>query len=353
MPAKHALVAGATGIVGRRIAEHLSEVGWRVTGLCRNPPDATLPYALMPLDLTDATACLNAAQNLPDVTHVFYAARYDHPEGVTESIDINAAMLRNLVQSLAPAARGLRHVHLVFGSKYYGHMAGPVPVPLTEDVPRGRGSTYYFEQEDFIRAAQRGTSWTYSSSRPHAFIDPSADEPRNLALLIAIYASIARECGEPLAYPGTERSFSARTQFTFVPMLARAAAWMAEEPRCANQAYHVVNGDSPRWCDLWPEFARYFGLSSGAPNGPRLADCMAKKIDIWSELVERHGLRASRLESIVLWPYADYVFRPEWDIISSMSKARRDGFTESVDSVQMFTDLFDRFRREKIIPAEA
>ena len=60
-----------------------------------------------------------------------------------------------------------------------------------------------------------------------------------------------------------------------------------------------------------------------------------------------HGLEPGPLAERVLWPYADYLFAPEWDIISSMSKARRDGFSETVDSARMFIDLFDRFRREK------
>jgi len=32
------------------------------------------------------------------------------------------------------------------------------------------------------------------------------------------------------------------------------------------------------------------------------------------------------------------------------SKARRDGFAERVDSRRMFLGLFERFRRDKIIP---
>jgi hypothetical protein len=48
------------------------------------------------------------------------------------------------------------------------------------------------------------------------------------------------------------------TQFTDLRLLARCVAWMAQEPRCANQGFNVVNGDYPRWSDLWPQFARRF-----------------------------------------------------------------------------------------------
>jgi uncharacterized protein YbjT (DUF2867 family) len=46
----------------------------------------------------------------------------------------------------------------------------------------------------------------------------------------------------------------------------------------------------------------------------------------------------------------DFVFSAEWDVISDMGKARRAGWTEALDSEDMFLRLFAEFRREKIIP---
>lgn len=346
---RHALVAGATGIVGRRIAERLHASGWEVTGLSRRPPSKS-PYGLVTVDLTDPVDCRAKLAALTTVTHVFYAARYDHPEGVAESVDINANMLANLIDGIEPAAPDLRHVGLVHGTKYYGHMVGPLKLPLTEETPRARAPVFYFPQEDFVRARSRGKKWSYSTARPHTFCDDDAAEPRNAALLIALHATLARERGMPFVFPGSEQAFHARTQFTLVPLLARAVEWMASEPRCANQSYNITNGDSPRWSALWARFAEYFGVESGPPRKIRLADHVGANESVWQSLVARHGLERSTLAERVLWPYADYLFLPEWDIISDMSKARRDGFAESLDSAAMFVDLFDRFRRDKIIP---
>ena len=351
MADRHALVAGATGLVGKRIAAALHERGWQVTGLCRRIPHTRPPYGLVSVDLTDARDCSAKLVAMHDVTHIFYAARYDHPEGESESIETNAAMLVNLVGPVEIAAPGLRHVHLVHGTKYYGHMLGPLPaLPLTEDTPRARVANFYFAQEDFLRARQQGKVWTFSTSRPHTFCDAWTDEPRNAALLIAVYASLARECGTALVYPGTGKSFQARTQFTHVPLLARAVAWMATTPRCANQSYNIVNGDAPRWSELWPRFAEYFGVAPAGPAKVRLSDDMADKSGVWDTLVRRHGLEPVALPARVLWPYADYLFAPEWDIISDTSKARRDGFEDRLDSARMFLDLFEGFRRDRIIP---
>jgi nucleoside-diphosphate-sugar epimerase len=347
---RHALIAGATGIVGTRVAERLQGNGWDVTGLCRRPPESKLPYRLVPVDLTDAADCRAKLAPLRTVTHLFYAARYDHPEGTSESVDVNAAMLANLIDALEPVARGLQHVHLVHGTKYYGHMLGPLKLPLTEESPRASSENFYFAHEDFVREASRGKSWAYSTSRPHTFCDPDPAEPRNAALLIAVYASLARALDLPLDFPGSERSFHARTQFTFVPMLARAIEWMAGEPRCANQSYNITNGDSPRWSELWPRFAAYFGVEAGGPTRTRLEDHVAGRDGVWQKLVRERGLAPGPLSERVLWPYADYLFAPEWDIISSNAKARRDGYGETVDSAEMFAGLFDRFRDEKIIP---
>ncbi len=351
MAERHALVAGATGLVGRRIAAELHRSGWRVTGISRRPPSSAADWPLLPVDLARSADCRSKLAALHDVTHVFYAARYDHPEGESESIDTNAAMFANLIGAIEPAAKRLQHVHLVHGTKYYGHMLGPLEaLPLVETAPRAHVPNFYFAQEEFVRSRQHGKQWTFSTSRPHTFCDAFTEEPRNAALLIAVHASIARELGAPFVYPGTKESFRVATQFTHVPMLARAVRWMSTTPACENQSYNIVNGDSPTWSDLWQKFAEFFDVERGLPAPVRLSDYMQDKSSVWDALVRRHRLEPASLSSRVLWPYADYLFAPEWDIISSTSKARRDGFDDSVDTAAAFLEIFEQFRREKIIP---
>jgi hypothetical protein len=66
--------------------------------------------------------------------------------------------------------------------------------------------------------------------------------------------------------------------------------------------------------------------------------------------VARHRLQPSALDHIVLWNYGDYAFAPEWDIMSSMDKARRLGFDERVDTREMFARLIEGYRRGQIVP---
>ena len=116
MTTKTAVIAGASGLIGRRIAEQLlAQGGWNVVGLARRPP-ASREMRWIRVDLNNADDCRGKLASLTNATHIFYAARYDHPEGMPESVEINAAMLKNLVSVLESIAK-LQHVHAVHGSK--------------------------------------------------------------------------------------------------------------------------------------------------------------------------------------------------------------------------------------------
>ena len=53
---------------------------------------------------------------------------------------------------------------------------------------------------------------------------------------------------------------------------------------------------------------------------------------------------------LVAWPFADYVFGSDWDIMSDVTKSRLHGFHDVVDSEEMFVRLLARFRAERIVP---
>lgn len=343
-----ALVAGAGGVIGRRIAAHLVQRGWDVVGLARSAR-ARVPWRSIALDLTDANDAARKLAAVGDVTHVFYAARYDHPEGVPESESRNTAMLANLLDALTRAGAPLEHVNLVHGTKYYGH-PGPVPFPVTEATPRGARPTFYFAQEDLVRERAANGDWTWSTARPHIFSDPAPDHPRSIGLVIAVYAAIQRALNAPFFFPGSEKSFESRTQFTDTGLLAQALEWMATDSRCANEAFNVVNGDTPRWCELWPEFARMLGVEPAGPRGTCFTEYLRGKSEVWAALVERHGLRPTALDRIALWDYGDYVLRPAWDIMSAMDKARARGFERRVDTIEMFQRVFLGYRDARVIP---
>jgi hypothetical protein len=328
-----AIVAGASGLVGRCIVDQLRNKGcWSIIGLGRRAQ--SMPgVRWITVDLASAIDCQRALSPLKDVTHVFYAGRYDHPEGVPESVEINTTMLVNLVNALEPVA-ALRHVHAVHGSKYYGHQLGPVPVPMVEHQARAANRNFYFNQEDFLVERTRHGKWTYSTSRPHAFCDPAIDHPRSIGLVIAVYAAIQRELGLPFDFPASETGFHALTQFTDLALLGRA----------------VVNGDYLRWSDLWPDFAAAFDMTMGKPQNIQLEHWIKDKGPVWETVVKQHLLHPTDVHHLALWPYGDYQLRPQWDVTSSMEKARRLGFVDAVDTRVMFRKQFANYRMQRIIP---
>jgi hypothetical protein len=70
---------------------------------------------------------------------------------------------------------------------------------------------------------------------------------------------------------------------------------------------------------------------------------------VTGEIIGR-GLRRIPYDQIVSWGYGDFVFGTGFDIISSMTKARRYGFHEAVDTEEMFFRMFDELRASKVIP---
>jgi nucleoside-diphosphate-sugar epimerase len=351
MPRYCALIPGASGVVGRGLARYLAaQREWEVIGLARRSPPGPLNFPVIAVDLADAAACRAQMAGLTQVTHVFYCARASHTASVKEPIDLNAAMLCNLIDALEPVASGLRHVHLLQGSKYYGSDLGPYKTPARESDPRISEPNWYYAQEDFIIARSHGKPWHWSASRPHAICDAEPGLARSLPRIIAVYAAIARELGQPLTFPGTAENFRALYQCVDATLLAQAIVWMSTAPACANQAYNVTNGDFVRWENLWPGFAEYFGMQAGAVKTLKLAQSMADKAPVWERIVARHGLHRVTFSETALWSYGDFVFTPGYDIMSDTLKLRQSGFAECMDTQKMFFDLFDKYRAARVIP---
>src|SRR6202007_3281030 len=145
------------------------EPGVDVVAVSRRAPGAADGRRIrhLPLDLTDAAACQAARGALDGVTHMVFAAVAERP-GLVEGwrdpaqMQLNLAMLRNLLDPLSEAGR-LRHVTLLQGAKAYGgHVGRQAPIPARERSPRDPHENFYWLQEDHLkaRAAARGFSWT-------------------------------------------------------------------------------------------------------------------------------------------------------------------------------------------------
>lgn len=348
---KTALIAGATGATAKRLVEVLaSDPDWSVIGLSRNPPAAGGKTAFIRADMLDKADCARALKDASGVTHVFYTARAKHGEDTVESVEDNTAMLRNVLDAIEPVARGLAHVCLVQGGKYYGQHLGPFPTPAREEDARHMPPNFYFNQQDLLIERQRGQKWSWSTVRPDFVCDFSPDRPRNIVSILGAYAAIAAELGLPLDFPGARGCFDTLKQATDATQLARAMVFIATHPSGANQAFNVTNGDVFRWNRLWPKIAAHFGMQAGGVRTLKLAQWMTDKQPIWDRVVKRHGLTKKNLTEVALWGYADSQLAQDYDVITSTTKLRLAGFHPVVDTEGMFLDQLRQYREARILP---
>jgi nucleoside-diphosphate-sugar epimerase len=336
MERKKALVAGANGIIGKNLVEHLrAGGGWDVVGLSRRGGPGAIAVDL--LDAADTRAKVGA---LTGVTHLFYAAYQDRPTWA-ELVPPNLAMLTNLVDATAP---GLQHVSLMQGYKVYGAHLGPFKTPARETDAGHMPPEFNVDQQQFLE--RRAGEWTWSAIRPSVVGGTALGNPMNLALVIAVYASISKELGLPLRFPGEPGAYDSLLEMTDAGLLASATVWATGH----QGAFNIANGDLFRWRELWPKLAAYFDLEVAPPLRMSLVDVMADKGPLWSEIAVAHGLSASYADVSASWAFGDFVFGWDYDVFADTSKARRAGFHEYVETEQMFYRLFDEFRKARVIP---
>ena len=323
--------------------------GRAIVGLSRNPPKHPVSgVEYVHADLADAGECRRALHGHGDATHLFYCARASHREQTVEDAATNLALLDNV---LSAAERGpLRHVHLVQGGKVYGVHVGPFPTPAREDDPRAPIENFNYDQEDLLRRRSEGRPWTWSASRPNTLLHFSPDIARNLVSSLGAYAAICRELGCALDFPGPEGAYRSLTQVTSIELLARAMAWMAAEPACADQAFNVTNGDVFRWSRLWPRIAEAFGMARGSVRPLRLTVVMQGREAVWERVRERYGLAPRSLAEVANWGYLDATLERTWDEILSTNKAQAFGFHDWADSEERLLALIGEYRAAKILP---
>jgi nucleoside-diphosphate-sugar epimerase len=345
-----AVVVGATGIIGRAIAAKLAELGgWRVVGVTRSGGTVPGVDEAIAVDLRDPDEARRGLAQAGGATHVFFAAYLPHASWA-EEVTPNLALLVNAVEGLEAARAPLEHVTLITGAKYYGVHLGPSTAPAAETEPRHLGPNFNYAQEDYLRS-RAGAPWRWTHLVPPHLTGFATGNPMNLALSLALYASLVREAGLRLDFPGAAAAFGAMTQIVDAEQVAEAAAWAAVTPQAAGEVFNIANGDPTRWSQLWPAFADHFGVHAGGPRPIPLSTFMPELAPLWRKMADKYGLVEPELGSLVNWRFLEFLFAIEYDIVLALGKIRRAGFTKHPDTLAGFVRRFDEYRRARIIPA--
>lgn len=364
----HVLVVGASGLVGTAAVSSFLRDGWRVTAVSRRRPEPetapieTAPPASdgtataaagrgaagfrhLPLDLRDQSACGAAVAALPPVSHLVYAAAYERPGLVAGWADpgqmrVNRAMLANVLAPLA-AAGSLRHVSLMQGTKAYGVHLHPIPLPAREDAPRDPHQNFYWLQEDYLTAAAAAGGFDWTILRPVGIVGPGYGSAYSTPPVIGVFAAICREEGLPFGFPGGD-IFPAR-QVVDARLVGDALRWAATAPAARGQHFNLTNGEVCSWHELWPGFARQFGLAAAAPRPLSLGAFLPAHGKTWQRIAEAHRLRVTSLEAVLGQShfYADYTFgygatAPAPPALVSDVKIRQAGFGAAMNTEQTF-----------------
>ena len=360
-PPRTVLVAGASGLVGFAAARHFASLpDWRVIAVSRRIPDGLDTVDRVSVDLLDRTRCAEVFGNMREVTHVVYAALYEKPGLIRgwrepDQMETNLHMLENLFEPLHAAATGLSHVTLLQGTKAYGAHVGPIPIPAKERAPRHPHENFYWLQEDYLRARQHGQPWSWTILRPQVIFGESLGSHMNVLPAIGVYGALLREEGRPLSFPGGP---SWVREAVDADLLARACAWAATSPACANETFNINNGDVFDWRHVWPAIAETLGMEVGPDEPLALDEAMPPREPEWQAIVRRYRLRApERFADFVGqgFVYADRQFAtgarrtPPTTLVSTI-KARQAGFHECMDTEDMFRKWFRRFHELRWLP---
>ncbi|AKD04963.1 SDR family oxidoreductase [Pontibacter korlensis] len=350
-----ALIVGASGITGSNLAHELISQGWTTYGLARNPNkvDGMYPVAADLLDPESLTAAL--AEVAP--THVFITS-WMRMETEAENIRVNAAMVRNLLDALAPK-KSVQHVALVTGLKHY---LGPFEAyakegflpetPLREEQPRLDIENFYYAQEDEVYAAAARDNFTWSIHRPHTVIGKAVGNQMNLGTTLAVYASICKESGRPFRWPGSEAQWNGLSDVTDARVLAKHLVWAATTEAAHNEAFNVVNGETFRWKWLWKRLANWFGVEYVGFDGTihPLETEMANDGPLWQQIAERHNLVEPDLNRLASPWHTDLDLGRPIEVMTDMSKSRKLGFTVYQQTEESFFDLFAQLQKDRLIP---
>ncbi|KAI5198652.1 NAD dependent epimerase/dehydratase family protein [Aureobasidium subglaciale] len=404
----NAIVTGATGILGREIVFELGKdtETWPIVYALSRSKKEEYPSNVKHTHLDLQAKPEDMAKELEhiDAEYVFFTA-YLAQDDEDEATRVNGDMLQNFITALkiTGAVKKIKRFILTTGGKQYGVHFGAPKNPMQEsdawlknpDYP----SNFYYRQQEILKKEAKENNFEWTVTYPNDVVGVAKGNFMNLVSAIGIYASICKELKQPFIWPGSPHFYTMFDSFTSSTLHAQFNTWAATAPSAANQAFNVVNGDAESWQNLWPKVSAKFGVKipekmfedkefknefgddglvmplkptppiaefaaeRGLKDTPATTQSLVEgKIDLskwaqrqdvkdaWNELAEREGLDKSAFENAT-WGFLNFVFGRNYNLVISMSKARKAGWTGYEDTWESMEKSFERLVGEKVLPA--
>ncbi|EMD96809.1 hypothetical protein COCC4DRAFT_142056 [Bipolaris maydis ATCC 48331] len=418
-----AIVTGATGILGREIVFELGQhrAQWpTVHALSRSKkedyPD-TVIHSHIDLQ-SDPDTMANDLKNVRG-EYIFFAA-YLAQDKEEDAWEVNGRMLSNFLCALEKtgAISQVKRIILVCGAKQYGVHLGVPQQPMQEDAPWLTSSkwppNFYYNQQNILHefCTKHNKEWVVTY--PNDVIGFASGNFMNLSAALALYTLVSKEMSgnSGVEFPGSPAFYTKFNSFTSAKLHAEFCAWAALDPRTANQAFNITNGDVESYQNLWPKVAQYFGTTvkpdqfksvyggSGAAGiSGRIKDMVvgsesqsstremapqppisevaderglqgtpvlepshveqhidlvkwSKRDDVkqaWNALADREGLDKDAFDKAT-WAFLGFVLGRNFDLVISMSKAREYGWTGYRDTWGSLKDVFEQMKAAGALP---
>ncbi|KAF4547705.1 Hypothetical protein D9617_37g012310 [Elsinoe fawcettii] len=374
---KVAFVAGANGISGNAIVEHLirtPKTEWsRIIISSRSPlkcywQDPRVEFVaidfLKPVD--EIVAKLESA-NCTQVTHAFFTS-YVHVDDFARLRELNVPLFENFLNAIDNVANSsLRRVVLQTGGKHYGIHLGPTEAPIHEGMGRYKdhGENFYYPQEDALFALSEKRSWDWNVIRPNAIIGFTPGiNGMSQALTLALYILINKERGETPRFPGNEYFYNCVDDSSYAPSIADMSVWAATTEHCRNEAFNHTNGDTFVWRYFWPRLGKYFGVDlpssqefsakgkeSVMANEFTMESWAAGKKDTWLKICKDQGGNENAFDWGT-WFFFDWSLGKAWPTLGTASKARKYGWTRYDDTFDTWIETFKSFEAAGVLPKQ-
>lgn len=201
-------------------------------------------------------------QQWPTIHALSRSKKEDYSDNVIHNhIDLQSSpgdMANDLsVLEKTGAISDVKRIILVCGAKQYGVHLGMPKQPMTEDALWLTDTSkwppnFYYNQQNILHNFCKKHSKEWVATYPNDVIGFAMGNFMNLSTAIALYALVSKELSgnHGLTFPGSPASYTEFDSFTSSKLHAEFCNWAALEPRAANQAFNVVNGDVESWQNL-------------------------------------------------------------------------------------------------------
>ncbi|PSN63645.1 hypothetical protein BS50DRAFT_499514 [Corynespora cassiicola Philippines] len=389
MTSNHALVVGASGLIGWAVVDQLlrycpsatSSAFSKITALVNRPiklqdtfwpePGTKVPKLALVTGINLSCSDDNFEEllrdKLPDastITHVFYCGMSfkEVPANHEEEVTTNVGMMRRLVMAVKSLSPNFSFLVYPGGTRGYGIyrpegvFAAPLVESMADELPEDYSKTVaYPHYRTMLSEQSKGEKWTWCELCPDVIVGFTPNGSGfslagHWATFLYTWKLVHGE-GSEVPYPGVKESYDSLFTESSATVLARVGIYAALHPETFRESIFNVadDGTAGSMRERWPQICSWFGLKGAPP--PDTADAAGLKPGIF---IKEHQdkLKKADVYAIDIWNAAQldsYGYWLTFDRQLSVERLRKAGFNEVRRPEVGWWEAFDMFKKAGMI----